>query len=122
MTPLASVAMLEKFALLKIAACNAPALKRTSARRTSMSTAIASAEFLWVLDMYPPVQTLLVEDLTSASVDVDRGGCRSSRRVFFSSPRELSVCRDTSMIAGFLVRGLSPSAIQVFRGIRGDSL
>jgi hypothetical protein len=68
--------MLEKLALLKIAACNAPALKRTSARRTSMSTAIASAELLWVLDMYPPVQTLLVEDLTSRqwmSIAADAG-------------------------------------------------
>ena len=46
----------------------------------------------------------------------------SVHSLFFSTPRELSVCDDTSMIAGFAVKGLSPSAIQVFGGIRGDSL
>src|SRR5688572_30187607 len=36
MTPSASVAMLEKFALLKIALCSAPALSNASARDTSV--------------------------------------------------------------------------------------
>src|SRR5271157_2681069 len=38
MTPLSSVAMLEKLALLKIAFCKAPAFSRTSLRRTSVTT------------------------------------------------------------------------------------
>src|SRR4051812_6463490 len=43
MTPRSSVAMLEKLALLKIAACKAPALNRTSCRRTSVLTSIVPA-------------------------------------------------------------------------------
>src|SRR5688500_5982880 len=38
MTPFASVAMLEKLALLKIALCNAPLVRRASASRTSTGT------------------------------------------------------------------------------------
>ena len=38
MTPFASVAMLEKLALLKIAFCKAPVFSRASSRRTSVST------------------------------------------------------------------------------------
>src|SRR5258706_9839341 len=41
MTPLASVAMLEKLALLKMALCRAPALSRASCRRTSVMTTFA---------------------------------------------------------------------------------
>src|SRR3954447_4150095 len=41
MTPFSSVAMLEKFALLKIAFCKAPAFSRTSSRRTSVTIFMA---------------------------------------------------------------------------------
>src|SRR5204862_501745 len=41
MTPFASVAMLEKLALLKIALCNAPAFSRASSRRTSVTILMA---------------------------------------------------------------------------------
>src|ERR1035437_2275677 len=49
MTPFASVAMLEKFALLKIALCSAPVCSRASACRASMRTAAASAVLLFVV-------------------------------------------------------------------------
>src|ERR1035437_987052 len=42
MTPFASVAMLEKLALLKIALCRAPAFSRTSLRRTSVTISSAT--------------------------------------------------------------------------------
>jgi hypothetical protein len=42
MTPLASVAMLEKLALLKMALCNAPVFRSASVCRTSMLAAAAS--------------------------------------------------------------------------------
>src|ERR1017187_7206235 len=42
MTPFASVAMLEKLALLKIAFCKAPALSRASSRRTSVTISTAA--------------------------------------------------------------------------------
>src|SRR4051812_9422537 len=48
MTPRSSVAMLEKLALLKIAACKAPALNRTSWRRTSVLTSIVPASPLGI--------------------------------------------------------------------------
>src|ERR1035437_3691573 len=38
MTPFSSVAMLEKFPLLKIALCSAPVLSRAASRRTSVTT------------------------------------------------------------------------------------
>jgi hypothetical protein len=57
-----------------------------------------------------------------SALAVDHSAGDSMRWPFFSTPRELSVCDDTSYGAGFIVRGLSPSAIQVFRGIRGGSL
>lgn len=41
MTPFASVAMLEKFALLRIAFCKAPALSRASWLRTSVAMLVA---------------------------------------------------------------------------------
>src|SRR4051812_23654754 len=41
MTPFSSVAMLEKLALLKIAFCKAPALRRASSRRTSVTILMA---------------------------------------------------------------------------------
>src|ERR1700733_9801667 len=51
MTPLASVAMLEKLALLKMAFCKAPVLSSVSACRTSVSSSIVSAPFLWAANM-----------------------------------------------------------------------
>ena len=45
MTPLASVAMLEKLALLKIALCSAPVVRSASAWRTSLIAAEVSAAF-----------------------------------------------------------------------------
>jgi hypothetical protein len=48
MTPLASVAMLEKLALLKIARCNAPVLIRASASPPSESTSTASTMSVWI--------------------------------------------------------------------------
>src|ERR1019366_10734151 len=38
MTPFSSVAMLEKFPLLKIALCSAPVLSRAASRRASVTT------------------------------------------------------------------------------------
>src|SRR5450759_4986666 len=49
MTPFASVAMLEKLALLKIALCRAPALSSASACRTFMLTSVASGMLLWTI-------------------------------------------------------------------------
>src|SRR5712672_1053052 len=43
MTPFASVAMLEKLALLKIALCRAPAVSRASCRRPSVMTSTMPA-------------------------------------------------------------------------------
>jgi hypothetical protein len=43
MTPFASVAMLEKFALLKIALCKAPVFSRVSVCWTSLITSAVSA-------------------------------------------------------------------------------
>src|SRR6188508_914033 len=51
MTPLASVAMLEKLALLKIALCRAPVFSSASACRTSTLTSAASGAPLWVVAM-----------------------------------------------------------------------
>src|SRR5687768_3263663 len=42
MTPFSSVAMLEKFALLKIASCNAPVFSSASWRRTSVKVCTAT--------------------------------------------------------------------------------
>ena len=47
MTPFASVAMLEKFALLKIARCKAPAFSKPCVCRTFVSTSATSGELLW---------------------------------------------------------------------------
>src|ERR1035437_6751309 len=49
MTPFASVAMLEKLALLKIALCSAPVCSRAFACRASMGTAAASAVLLFAV-------------------------------------------------------------------------
>src|ERR1039458_8531320 len=56
MTPFASVAMLEKLALLKIAFCKAPAFSRTSSRRTSVtiSTATGSPSRIAVCSIFVP--------------------------------------------------------------------
>src|ERR1035437_10225918 len=43
MTPFSSVAMLEKFSLLKIAFCSAPVLSRAASRRTSVTTSTVPA-------------------------------------------------------------------------------
>src|SRR5258705_8971844 len=58
MTPLASVAMLEKLALLKIALWRAPVWSRASARRTSSSTSAASVMFLRVDSIGPWFQMI----------------------------------------------------------------
>src|ERR1700687_4115909 len=55
MTPFASVAMLEKLALLKIALCNAPVLSRASLCRTSMLASAASAVLLSAVGIRSPV-------------------------------------------------------------------
>src|ERR1039458_1361019 len=49
MTPFSSVAILEKLALLKIAACNAPALSRASSARlrAELSVPINPEAWLW---------------------------------------------------------------------------
>src|ERR1035437_7128740 len=52
MTPLASVAMLEKLALLKIALCRAPVLSRASVCRTSSLTSVALAVLFLAGSMY----------------------------------------------------------------------
>src|ERR1700687_4476157 len=60
MTPFASVAMLEKLALLKIALCNAPVFSRASVcmtsgtSRTFTATAAASGVVSWTVSMCPP--------------------------------------------------------------------
>src|SRR5512140_1946527 len=51
MTPFASVAMLEKFALLKIALCRAPVLSRTSACRIAWLPPDASRATSCVVEM-----------------------------------------------------------------------
>src|SRR5450756_2424099 len=53
MTPFASVAMLEKLALLKIALCRAPALSSASVCRTFMLTSVASGMLLWTVGICP---------------------------------------------------------------------
>src|SRR4030088_3118195 len=52
MTPLASVAMLEKFALLKIAVWSAPVLSRASVCRRSRMTSAASLVLVRTLIMF----------------------------------------------------------------------
>jgi hypothetical protein len=53
MTPLASVAKLEKFALLKIARCRAPVVSNASASRTSLLTAESSPPLSWAVGTCP---------------------------------------------------------------------
>src|SRR6185436_4199416 len=53
MTPFASVAMLEKFALLKIALCRAPVCNRASVWRTSLFASTASATLLSAVGTCP---------------------------------------------------------------------
>src|SRR5450759_5448685 len=55
MTPFASVAILEKLALLKIAFCKAPVFNKASVCRTPMFTSAAFALRLFVVDTCPPV-------------------------------------------------------------------
>src|SRR5881392_2045974 len=43
MTPLSSVAMLEKLALLNIASCNAPAFRSVSSLRTSVNFSVSAS-------------------------------------------------------------------------------
>src|SRR5687767_4582645 len=52
MTPKASVAMLEKLALLKIAACKAPVLSNASACRTSTVTSTVPTALRGVVSMH----------------------------------------------------------------------
>src|SRR5450830_1662278 len=49
MTPFASVAMLEKLALLKIALCRAHVVSSASVCRTLMLTSVASGMLLWTV-------------------------------------------------------------------------
>src|SRR5450759_428046 len=49
MTPFASVAMLEKLALLKIALCRAPVVSSASVCRTLMLTSVVSGMLLWTV-------------------------------------------------------------------------
>src|ERR1700730_2473536 len=63
MTPFASVAMLEKLALLKIALCKAPAFSRASVCPTSTLTSAVSAAFLRAIDMCPRFYHLLIVPL-----------------------------------------------------------
>src|ERR1035437_5723833 len=52
MTPFASVAILEKLALLKIALCRTPAFSSASSCRTSVTTAKARAASSGVVESY----------------------------------------------------------------------
>src|SRR5881397_2584066 len=62
MTPFASVAILEKLALLKIALCRAPVFSRASAFRTMLPSAASAALFVGItLDMYPDASTRAVK-------------------------------------------------------------
>src|SRR2546423_330867 len=54
MTPLASVAILEKLALLKIALCSAPAVSRASVGRTSMTASGTETVRLRTVDILGP--------------------------------------------------------------------
>jgi len=61
MTPLASVAMLEKLALLKIAFCSAPALSRAASLRISgMIFVLAAAADTWFLSIFKPIADSLL--------------------------------------------------------------
>jgi hypothetical protein len=55
MTPVASVAMLEKFALLKIALCSAPAFRSASLRRTSVRSGAAATMLSGLVSWKAPV-------------------------------------------------------------------
>src|ERR1700680_3389843 len=61
MTPFASVAMLEKLALLKIARCKAPVFSRASVCRTSMLSSAPSAGSLWAVGMCPRFHRILIQ-------------------------------------------------------------
>src|SRR6185437_652057 len=63
MTPFASVAMLEKLALLKIARCRAPAFRSTSSActRRVMSTALSDAPIVPVAFFASAMATLVSE-------------------------------------------------------------
>src|ERR1700682_55241 len=56
MTPFASVAMLEKLALLKIALWRAAVVSKAAVRRTSVLTSAVSERLFWVVGMFPPVR------------------------------------------------------------------
>src|ERR1700724_3375863 len=51
MTPFASVAILEKLALLKIARCKGRVFNRASVCNTSLLASVASAVFVWAIRM-----------------------------------------------------------------------
>ena len=53
MTPLASVAMLEKLALLKMALCNAPVFSSASGERTSVAASAGSVVLVRKESMCP---------------------------------------------------------------------
>src|SRR6185295_6999652 len=63
MTPVASVAMLEKLALLKIALCKAPVFRRACAWRTSRVTSTASAALSGVVAMSLSGGEMTLDDL-----------------------------------------------------------
>src|SRR5450631_273078 len=61
MTPFASVAMLEKLALLKIALCRAPVFSRDSACRTSILASAASGVVSGAISMCSSVLAVAVK-------------------------------------------------------------
>src|SRR5438105_10702942 len=75
MTPLSSVAILEKLALLKMAFCKAPAFSRTSLRRTSVtiSTARGSPSKIAFWSIIVTFWSGLLRDASSAQVMLEAG-------------------------------------------------
>jgi hypothetical protein len=69
-----SVAMLEKFALLKIALCKAPVFSRASECRTSPLTSAGSAMLVWAACIYlvPLILLLTLSLVASTSIEDDR--------------------------------------------------
>src|ERR1700684_1688048 len=60
MTPFASVAMLEKLTLLKIARCKAPVLSNASAGVTAPPRSVASGPLFWFVITCPRFHSVLI--------------------------------------------------------------
>src|SRR5881296_2248125 len=92
MTPFSSVAMLEKFALLKMAFCKAPVLSRAASRRTSVTASALPASpsrkaESWICsDMAASVQIVKLKNSITPRTSPPRriGKCIGNSNAIFS--------------------------------------